>query len=457
MRARFVLGVFLLAAPLAAATVGTGSAVAVAGGSGADILIWRDGAAVKAILFTASGTPVQSAPIVLPFASGGDPAAAWDGSGFVIAWRPEPNSIAIVRLPVSGGSSFAMTIPAYSGPWSISAASLEQGSTLLAWEEREDVFTVAVGADGELGSVHEVDLGRGGDPRIARSGSEYLLVSSVVSCRTELCDLEEILIQRLGADGVPIAPRAGWPFSEYQHFGWFLLGGERPLLAIPALGTPPVTTLVSIEPRRNEAATRLIRFPDWLRAQETAHGRALLGLGARIDVSDTGAPLTVNWAPLPEGMRLAGVLPSSGARVFAPSSGAGTISVEMPATDVSEVGLAPVFISPGSVWLKVDNRGPDAARTIDVWLTGRVQSISSLVNGTITHHGALSRIRFQPTLKQGAGFEIAIWFEQPIDATAFEAWALALGTDRDATNNYVTTRAPEPEPPQPRRRRVVRR
>ncbi len=446
-----------LAAAAHGAIVGTGDSIAVAGGNGVDLLVWRDGASVAAMVFGSTGTPAYAAPITLPLPSGGAPDAAWDGSGFVIAW--EAAGVSVARIPVSGGSAFAMRIPTVAAPDMVSVASLENGASVLAWgtlTATHTVYTASLSAEGDLGPLNEIDTTPGGLPLIARSGNEYLLSLVVASCHTNLCSWEEVMIQRLNNAGVAIGPRFRWPFDEDLAARWTLVGGDRPLLAIPGWQAPTATTLFSIDPARYAVRERRIRFPEALRAQQTAEGSVLVGLGSSMRLRDDLAIESVAFAPLPDGERLLGVLPSSGARVLAPASGAGAISVEAPAADVSEVGLTPVFVSPGTVWLKVDNRGPDAARTIDVWVTAPVQSFSSLVSGTITRAGALSRLRFHPNLKQGAGFEIAMYFEQPIDAQAFEAWALTLGTDRDATNNYVSTRVePEPPPEPPKRRRLV--
>jgi hypothetical protein len=144
-------------------------------------------------------------------------------------------------------------------------------------------------------------------------------------------------------------------------------------------------------------------------------------------------------------------------RILAPASGAGSIAVELPATEVSEVGLAPVWVAPDSVWLKVDNRGPDLAKIVEVWVTARVTSAASVWFAEITRFGPLSRLRYEPYLKQGAGFEIQLTLEQPVDPNAFEAWVFTLGTDRSAANNYVSTRPPDPgpDPEAPARRRLV--
>lgn len=355
-----------------------------------------------------------------------------------------------------------MRVPTAWPVFATTVASLRNGSSVVAWGEGvstgQDYNAVAVSSTGEVALMEEdlvvPDPGFP-HPKLVADEHSYLL-GLVNACRGEPCGTQtRLLLRRLDANATPIASTAALTFPYGGLAEWSFSAGGRPLLAFSTETALSETTLLSFDPGQYRAARRSIRFPESLTTQEIPGRNVLVGAGARIDLSDTGAPLTANWAPVPDGQRLVGVLPSSGARVLAPASGAGSISVEAPVGDVSEVGLAPVFVSPASVWLKVDNRGPDAVRTIDVWVTGAVQSISSLASGTITRHGALSRVRFHPTLKQGAGFEIAIWFEQPIDANAFEAWALTLGTDRDATNNYVTTRAPEPEPEIPRRRRMV--
>ncbi|HEY0590275.1 MAG TPA: hypothetical protein VGF40_00800 [Thermoanaerobaculia bacterium] len=453
----FVLSI-ALASVANAAVLGTGDSIAIAGGAGVDLLVWRDGTtgSIKAMRFGANGAALDASGFDLALPAGGNPSVAWDGSGFLVATTGSNTLLA--RIPITGGAAFTLSYA--SSPqilWS-AVASKKDGTSLVVWYAGTSTYATAITAHGEATLPRLLEWAwaweRG---RLVRDPSSYL-VAWMTQCYFPRCPPEtEARLIRLDDLGTEIAPLTTFAtgIGNLDLVSWSLAEGSRALLTGSSEGTPAVTRLFSIAPGALGARGATIRFPEPLSAQSTPSGQALIGLGARIDLSETGAPLTVNWAPVPDGQRLVGILPSSGARVLAPVSGAGAISVEAPASDVSEVGLAPVFVSPDTVWLKVDNRGPDAARTIDVWLTGAVHSISSLVNGTITRHGALSRIRFNPTLKQGAGFEIAIYFEQPIDAHAFEAWALTLGTDRDATNNYVTTRADEPETP--RRRRTVRR
>jgi hypothetical protein len=329
---------------------------------------------------------------------------------------------------------------------------------LVVWASGTNVYASIVRADGQPISVTALPFQIAAPAQLVREHDSYLLAWIDERCILSPCPPQTpAFVQRLDDLGFPIGPAGGLTFPVGGSPIWSFAEGSRAILTVAPETRPAPTTLFSFDPGQYRAARGTLRFPDPLTAQETASGAALIGLGARINVSEWGAPLTVNWAPLAAGQRLVGVLPSSGMRVLAPAFGAGTISTEAPATDVSEVGLAPVYVSESTVWLKVDNRGPEAARTIDVWVTAPVLSISSLVSGTITRFGVLSRLRFEPNLKQGAGFEIAMYFESPIDPDAFEAWALTLGTDRDATNNYVTTLSvePEPEPEPPARRRLV--
>ncbi len=336
-------------------------------------------------------------------------------------------------------------------------ASIADGSCLVAWSEGERVFATRITSTGELSFPEALPFPLPSQAKLVREGSSYIL-AWVGTCGTAPCPPgTSALVQRLDESGTATRPAGSLTFAHSGRSIWSFAGGPRALLTESPDSMPAQTTLLSFDPGEYRAARRAIRFPQPLTAQQTRTGLALIGLGARIDVSETGAPLTLNWAPVAEERRLIGVLPSSGLRVLAPVSGAGAISIEAPSTDTSEVGLTPVFTSADTVWLKVDNRGPDAARMIDVWVTAPVKLMSSLASGTITRFGALTRLRFEPILKQGAGFEIALYFEQPIDPAAFEAWALALGTDRDATNNYVSTLTPEPEPEPPARRRLVMR
>jgi hypothetical protein len=448
-----------LAAVAHGANVGSGDAIAIAGGNGVDLLVWRDGAtgSLKAMRFGANGAALDASGFDLALPAGGNPAVAWDGSGFLIATTGSNTLLA--RIPITGGAAFTFSY-ASSPPvqWSTVASKMD-GTSLVVWNTGSRTYASAISATGDSPVPRSLDWATDESTVLVRAASSYLL-AWLYECWFPICPPSVpaylLRLDDLGNPGSRASLETG--IENLSLSTWSIAEGSRTLLSASADGAPASTRIISIEPGTLRAERSTIRFPEPLIAIETASGQALLGLGARIDLSETGAPLTVNWAPVADGQQLAGILPSSGARVLAPVSGAGAISVEAPASDVSEVGLAPVFVSPGTVWLKVDNRGPDAARTIDVWLTGAVHSISSLVTGTITRHGALSRIRFNPMLKQGAGFEIAIYFEQPIDAHAFEAWALTLGTDRDATNNYVTTRADEPEPePEIPRRRTVRR
>ncbi|HEU5162545.1 MAG TPA: hypothetical protein VFV54_05340, partial [Thermoanaerobaculia bacterium] len=104
---------------------------------------------------------------------------------------------------------------------------------------------------------------------------------------------------------------------------------------------------------------------------------------------------------------------------------------------------------------KIDNRGPDPARVIDLWVTLPVKQFSSAIRGTLTRVGPFTRIRFEPSLLRGAGFEVAMYFDAPIDTSAVEGWVTISGTDRVISNNYVSTlpqeEEPAPEPPSRRR------
>lgn len=458
MPARIFLLTLALVAPAApAAVIGGGDRIAIAGGTGVDLVVWRDAATsrLQFLRYDAAGTKLDASPVEIAPAADGSASAAWDGSGFVVA--VSGSTPRVVRVPVTGGAAFNVALAASPVAWS-TVASRGDGTSLVVWSSGGQPFAGAVEASGSPIAIQPIPLDAHGPAALAWDGRAYRLAWVGPCGAPSACGSGELAFaQSLDARGGLSGRIRAIPAGD-RGIRWSLAGGSAPLISWSTDGSPARTDLLDVAAGEANGARRSIRFFDALRAQATARGTALVGGGARIDLTPDLGEAAIGWAPTGDHQRLAGVLPSSGLRVLAPLSGPGPIAIEPLPRGVSEVGLAPVFVSPTTIWLKIDNRGPDAPQMIDLWVTARVRSFNSARLGEITRFGAMTRIRFPTTLHKGAGFEVAMFFEEPPDTSAFEAWVLPVGTDRDGTNNYVSTRAPDSEiTPLPPRGRTVRR
>lgn len=437
----------LTAAPALAQTpVGTGHSPVAEAGPAIDLLVWHDGASIRAARLSGTGALLDLTPLMLgPASSPVGPEAAWDGQAFLVVWADGDSLRARRVWPDGSLGTVSSHRPVPTSILDLAVASDGRGSARL-WTApyvelviENGVFQPILGAGERDGTVV--------DTAIEWSMDRYVFGWIGRASQTE-CNADPGCLFLSGSGGLKVMTDSAAPGTLRSTnrgggiFGW------------NSIDDPAEFHVV--RPWPGTESRSVLRFPFPLRLQ---NGTSLFAAGGRVRalLDDDLQLREATLFELDAGERIEAVLPHSGLAVTTPAAGAGPLVIRAPSSDRFDVAISPVFLGADSVWLKIENRGPDAPEGVHLWVGAPVRSFSSLSGGEILERGSMSLIRFNGSFHRGAGYEVVLSFDEPVDPARFEAWTFAEGTDLDATNNRVgpAIEVPPVEDPQPARRRVV--
>lgn len=427
--------------------VGTGHSPVAEAGPGLDLLVWNDGTSIRATRISASGAPLDLPPLTLGVASTRPaPQVAWDGQGFAVVWL-DADSIRLRRVWADGLLGTDSSFGPVPNPSIADLALASNGAGSARILTAPFVLELSV----ENGVIQPVQGGAERDGTVADAAVEWSIdrfvygwIGTSSRCGESGC----LVLPTSTGPGIMTRSAAAGTLTSTRRgeavFGW------------ASLDDPAEFHLV--RPWPGSVSSSVLRLPFSMRLQ---NGTSLFAVGGNVRVLLDDS-LRLREATLfdigPE-ENVETLLPHSGFVVTAAASGTGPLAVRAPSSRRFDIAVSPVFTSPESVWVKIENRGPDSPEAVHLWVRGRVRSFSSLSGGVLVDAGPISLIRFDGIFHKGAGYEVRLFFEEPIDPERFEAWIFAAGTDLDATNNRMgppVGPGVEPEPAQSRRRAVGR-
>lgn len=444
-----IASTLLLVALLASAQtpIGTGHSPVAEAGPGVDLVVWHDGASIRAARVGADGSLLDVSPLTLgPASTPIGPQVAWDGQAFVVVWA-DGDAIRARRVGADASlgalSSFGPITPPHTVT-DLAIAADGAGSARVWTAPFHEIFI-------ENGVI-QPPLGAGErDGTVADAAVEWSVdrwsFGWIGRGSQSQCAVDPGCLFLPGSTGLRIVTDSAMPGTltstsrDGAVFGW------------ASIGDPAEFHL--IRPWPGPESHSILRLPFPLRLQ---NGTSLYAVGgrARVRLDEELHLREATLFDIEEGESVATLLPHSGFVVSAPSAGTGPLVIRTPSSNRFDIAISPVFLGSQSVWLKIENRGPDAPEGVHLWVGARVSSFSSLSGGEILERGAISLIRFDGIFHRGAGYEVVLAFDEPIDSASLEAWTFAEGTDLDATNNRVGPAIEEPEPaPEPARRRIV--